>query len=227
MNKLLFAMIATALSGAAAATNTNTGCQGNCPSTGGTSTAVNSHVSNHNTNANFVTSRNTNVNANRNSNRNTNRLGQTQTNGNNANSNASSSDNANNAAQSVNTGSNVSINYDRPAATAYAPTPVPTSPCLGSAGVGAQTGSWGFSLGGTARYEDCMRQEKVKTVIHQLNDVKTAEEIMCADPEYREARERVKRPCARLQAESVAAKENGFDKTDPYIRNRLGLPPLK
>lgn len=111
----------------------------------------------------------------------------------------------------------------RPVSSAMAPTILPTAPCTGGVAVGAQGAGFGLSLGGSSRYEDCMRQEKAKTVFG-FGDAETAEEIMCDDADYRHARARTGRPCATREVTAEEAKV--YSGTDPVVRARLGLQPL-
>ena len=144
-----------------------------------------------------------------------------------------------------------------PVSTAYAPNIAPTATCMGSTSAGAQGIGFGVSFGSTWTDENCQTLEQVRTTATVLGDQTTAAEMMCAQiPKYREARQRAGKPCAEQQQAAAApvaapvvasaaptvasapavAENQPAEKlnpngtpmyTDPIIRARLGLPPLK
>lgn len=131
-------------------------------------------------------------------------------------------------ANQQNTNVDASSSYRAAAGTAYAPAIAPTAPCMGSSGVGAQGMSFGFSVGSAWKDEDCNDREDIRTVAVVLGDISTAEEMACAKAKYREARERMHRPCAVVKGQEVstAQQDQTVTYTDPFIRRRLGLAPL-
>jgi len=86
-----------------------------------------------------------------------------------------------------------------------------------------------------------MLLEAVRSVATVLGDRTTAAEMMCGNAAYAEARARMGKPCtsavsskapvvgsAAAGSTEVAKLPNGGQQyTDPYIRSRLALPPLK
>lgn len=127
---------------------------------------------------------------------------------------------ANNAAQTVHIDS-----AKIPVSTAYAATIAPTAVCMGTSSGGAQGPGLGLSFGTSWTDENCMLLEQVRTVAVILQDGNTAEEMMCGLDSYREARARLHKPCK--SAKKVASVEPKPEYTDPIVRSRLGLPPLK
>jgi hypothetical protein len=128
-----------------------------------------------------------------------------------------------------------------PVATAYAPNIAPTAPCMGSTSGGVQGMSVGVSIGSTWIDHDCTRRETVRVVAEVLHDTATAESIMCNDKEYAAARAAGGRPCfsnvpAPVAASPVASVASTVSvasteardaaNPDPFVRSRLGLPPL-
>lgn len=137
--------------------------------------------------------------------------------------------NANNASQTTNTV--VDNRNPRNVSTAYAASIPPTAVCAGSTSGGIQGASFGVSVGSSWTDQNCMLLEQVRTVSVVLGQEIVAQEMMCAVDAYREARIRVGNPCAALpEGETTKTRLQGgpgFDQTDPIIRARLGLPPLK
>lgn len=129
---------------------------------------------------------------------------------------------SNNASQAVRVDS-----PDVPVSTAYAPNISPTAVCSGAAGIGATGRSFGFSFGTSFTEENCMLLEQVRIVSTTLGDRAAAEELMCGVERYREARARMGRPClVDSQPKDQKVMNSTYDEKDPFIRRRLGLPPL-
>lgn len=131
-------------------------------------------------------------------------------------------------------GDNVQYQAARiPVATAYAPSIAPTAVCMGSSSVGGQGMSFGFSLGSSWTDSNCMLLEQVRTVAVVLGDRETASEMLMSIPAYAEARQRVGE--RKLKGASATAEISSQPMqvartevyTDPIVRARLGLPPLK
>ncbi|MFM0130036.1 hypothetical protein [Paraburkholderia sediminicola] len=131
------------------------------------------------------------------------------------------------ATQSMDGANQQSVNssYRAAASTAYAPAIYPTAPCMGSSAIGGQGMSFGFSVGTAWKDEDCNFREDIRTVAVVLGDVQTAEEMECGKAAYREARARMARPCRDVMATSQASAQP-VEYRDPFVRRRLGLPPL-
>lgn len=216
----------------------------------GGSVANSGNSRNTNSNANSNRNQNTNVvassNQNANSNRNTNSAQQGQkqaqhqsqtstSNGGLSNSDAAVSGSGNNGSQSTNIGGNT---YREPASTAYSGNIAPTAPCMGGTTAGLQVPNFGVSLGSTWKDQDCNLRENVRTVSQVLNDPATAAEMMCANADYAAARKREGRECTAVSVNQSATAQSApqqlaqsatskGDYSDPIIRARLGLPPLK
>lgn len=126
----------------------------------------------------------------------------------------SSTSDANNAAQST------SINYERQAATAFAPSIPPTVNCASSFGAGAQGASFGISFGGTPINVECERRELARTAMN-FGDRATAEEVLCGNDDYKAARQRAGRPCAKEQPTTI--EQATYTGNDPIVKRRLGL----
>jgi hypothetical protein len=152
----------------------------------------------------------------------------------NSNSNANS---GNNSAQSVTVNGDTYQASKIPVATAYAPNIAPTAVCMGSTSAGVQGMSVGVSIGSSWTDKNCMLLEQVRTTAAVLGDKETAAEMMCSVDAYREARARTGKPCGG-QAPSTTSSSDKLPKaepqkvasaeyTDPIVRSRLGLAPLK
>lgn len=120
--------------------------------------------------------------------------------------------------------SSVHYSAERTVSGAYAPSILPTAPCSTAVGGGAQGTGFGLSLGGSGTNAECERQELAKTA-WSLGDRATAEEILCDSQPYREARRRSGRPCAKVVVTEEEAKV--YAGTDPVVRYRHGMPPLR
>lgn len=96
--------------------------------------------------------------------------------------------------------------------------------CAGSSAIGAQGASFGLSLGGSRVDEECVRQELAKTA-YVFGDKATAEEIMCDNASYRQARARTNRPCASVVVTAEDSKV--YSGTDPIVRARHNMPALR
>jgi len=75
-------------------------------------------------------------------------------------------------------------NYQETAASAYAPTVIATSDCLGSFSAGGQGQFFGFSLGGATQSKPCNIREFAKMFI---NDPTVYKAILCQDKMVRKA----------------------------------------
>ena len=112
------------------------------------------------------------------------------------------SGNSSNANQSSAAGNTTSVSvagdtvsYRAAASTAYAPPIAPTALCMGSSSAGGTGMTFGFSIGTSWTDSNCMRLEQVRTVATVLKDPETAAAMMCAVDAYREAREKIGKPC--------------------------------
>jgi hypothetical protein len=132
---------------------------------------------------------------------------------------------SNNAAQST----NVTTNAPRQTASAANVTLMPTAVCSGTTAAGAQGATFGLSFGTSWTDTNCMLLEQVRTVASILEQPRIASEMMCAIDAYREARLRLGDLCITTKDTSnsgkIAVKQEEY--TDPIIRARLNLPPLK
>lgn len=188
-----------------------------------------------------VTGSGNSANSNKNSNSAVQGQGQRQSSRNsNLNDNASTADaQAYGTATSVNHIQGDSVSYQAakiPVATAYAPNIAPTALCMGSTSAGGQGMSFGFSVGTSWTDENCVLLEQVRTVAAVLGDRETAAEMLMGIPAYAEARARLsaKRQgsqapvkVAEIPVGAGVANLARIEYTDPIIRARLGLPPLK
>jgi hypothetical protein len=151
-------------------------------------------------------------------------------------SNANSNANAGNNAQTdVNVGGDSYAASRIPVATAYAPNVMPTAPCKFGVSGGGQGMSFGFSVGVSITDENCVNLEQVRTVATILGQKDVAAEMMKGlSPAYAEALQRMGRvPASAKVGETISGTPvytvtaASSDFTDPIIRARLGLPPLK
>jgi len=191
-----------------------------------------------------------NLNANLNHNRNTNKQAQGQIQGQQQGQAQSSKNRNDNRSSAYNDGNNSSQNvtvqgdtYEAariPVATAYAPNIAPTAVCMGSTSAGGQGMTFGVSIGTSWTDSNCMLLEQVRTVAAVIGDRETAQEMMCEVKAYAAARARTGHPCGGAVAPKTSASEatspakptkvaanSRYDGTDPIVRARLGLPPLK
>lgn len=115
-----------------------------------------------------------------------------------------------------------------PVATAYAPNIVATALCKFGVSGGGQGMTFGFSVGVSITDENCMLLEQVRTVSVILGQKEVAQEMMMAVPAYAEAVARMKgvKATAGTDVKPVSVQAKA-EYTDPIIRSRLGLPPLK
>lgn len=144
-----------------------------------------------------------------------------------------STSNSNNASQSVTVnGDTFEAQARNPVSTAYAPTIMPTAPCMGSTSGGAQGVGFGFSIGGTWIDENCQLLEQARAVSN-LGERAVAIEMLNSIPAVSAARKRLadkksgSTPAAVVIDEPRAASRSGYAGNDPIVRARLGLPPLK
>jgi hypothetical protein len=102
---------------------------------------------------------------------------------------------------------------------------------MGVSSGGAQGAAVGVSFGTSWTDQNCVLLEQVRTVATGLKDRATAQEMMCGAIAYREARMRMGKPCKGWDKKAPKGKKastgNKPEYTDPYIRARLGLPPLR
>lgn len=164
-------------------------------------------------------------------------------------SNSSKNDNRSNAANTnsnANSGNNAQTNVSMtgdtvtyqaariPVSTAYAPNIAPTALCALGVSAGGTGMSFGFSIGGSYTDSNCVQLEQVRTVAAVIGDRESAAEMMCGISEaYREARATTGKPCGSRAnlGKSTAVASTGtvakIEYTDPIVRARIGLPPLK
>lgn len=193
-------IIAMAFAGSAYAAQTNTGCQGNCPSGGDTTNSGGIGYGGSGGNASAIgvgvgvgiggTGGSGGAGG---AGGNGGAGGSVASSGNSKNSNQSS---ASNGGNNTNVGGNTySSSYRAAASTAYAPPIAPTALCMGSSSAGGSGMTFGFSIGTSWTDENCMRLEQIRTVAAVLGDKETAAQMMCSVPAYREAREATGKPC--------------------------------
>lgn len=164
----------------------------------------------------------------------------------NRNDNRSNASNANsNAAQGNTTSTSVSVAGDNvtyqaariPVATAYASgLTASNGTCMGSSSMGGQGMSFGFSLGSTWKDAGCDRRYNAQALA-AVGQAKAAVALLCQDSDIAAAMELAGTPCAKANVATVkptavaqadtAGSNAGYNGTDPIIRARLGLPPLK
>lgn len=151
--------------------------------------------------------------------------------GNSANTNAN--DNRSQATASGNTtevnvaGDNYEAQKRAPVSTAYAPTVMPTAPCMGSTSGGISTVGLSISGGGTWIDENCQLLEQVRAV-NNIGERDVAVEMLNAIPAYAEAKKRLadRKSTASGVAYNATPVVVKPELTDPIVRKRLGLPPL-
>lgn len=125
---------------------------------------------------------------------------------------------------------------ERPVSTAWAP-PLAASPetCMGSSSGGIQGASLGVSLGSTWESEGCELRMFARS-LQALSLNEAAFDVLCQSAKVRAALEGSTKPCRVKSSKTAAAPagvvgsalaaQTGGDVTDPYVRARLGLPPL-
>lgn len=204
-------------------------------------------------NSNRNDNSNTNVNANnvssRNENSNSNRQGQAQgqqqqqsnrsANSNNNNVGATGSGNATNvggqkleASLSVGGDTVIYKAAEIPVATAYAaPLTASNGTCMGSSSAGGQGMQFGVSFGTTWTDNDCDRRYDANVLL-TLGDKDAARALMLQKPSVKAAYDSLRKTAgdqapARKAAAEVEQQPQQVAYTDPIIRARLGLPPLK
>jgi hypothetical protein len=114
------------------------------------------------------------------------------------------------------------VNYHRAASSAIAPTIVPGYSCAGGKSFALQGLGGGVSLGDatpSAVCETIYQAESVKA----MGDHSAAFEVMCDLPQVRAARKRAGNLCWADRPEN---QPKAGEPTDPYVRKRMGLPPL-
>src|SRR3546814_9801519 len=102
--------------------------------------------------------------------------------------------------------------------------------------------TFGFSIGSSWTDENGMLLEQVRTGAAVLGDKVVASEMMCEVESYAAARARAGNPCGgaapavassakpavvATRTPTEAEKAVRYSGTDPIVRARLGLPPLK
>ncbi len=95
--------------------------------------------------------------------------------------------------------------------------------CMGSASGSANGPGFGISLGKTFVDENC-KMLKNSRELWNMGMKAAALALMCKDPDNREALELTGFVCPQTERERQAKSEQY---TDPIVRSRLGLPPLK
>lgn len=154
----------------------------------------------------------------------------------NTNSNANS---GNNSAQSVTVQGDHYEAARIPVATAYAaPLVAGTGTCMGSTTVGGQGMTIGISVGSTWEDHGCTMRSNAAT-LYSLGQQQAAVALLCQDKSISQAMATAGTPCpgAQKAAPAVALASTrkvtpaesaaGYTGTDPIVRRRLGLPPLK
>lgn len=125
---------------------------------------------------------------------------------------------ANSASLSGDSAANASLSAPRQVHSATAPAlSTSNGTCMGSSSGGVQTTVFGFSAGATWTDEGCNRRYNA-AMLNALGYPRAAVVMMCEDPAVRRA---MAEACPALPA----ADPN--EPTDPFIRHRLGLPPLQ
>lgn len=140
-----------------------------------------------------------------------------------------------------NDGVRVDIGGDRyeaariPVATAYAAGLTATNgTCFGSASGGLQGPGFGVTLGSTVFDDNCDRRYDSQE-LRALGQADAALALMCQKASIAEAMKSSSKPCPTAKASApVATSANygdsttaKYEHTDPIVRKRLGLPPLK
>jgi len=150
-------------------------------------------------------------------------------------SSASASNSGNNAAQQVNVGGDT-VTYQAPkipVATAYAAgLTASNGTCMGSTSAGVQGMSVGVSIGSTWKDAGCDRRYNAQALA-AVGQAKAAVALLCQDTDIARAMDVAGTPCAKaevkvsdtvIDADTTVAQ---VQHTDPIVRSRLGLPPLK
>lgn len=112
----------------------------------------------------------------------------------------------------------------RPASSAVAPAMHTTVNCAMGGGLAVQGASFGISAGGGQINEACETIEMAKAMA-DLGDIEAAQEVLCELPKVRAARKRAGQPCAE-DLQRAAGAPVSPEYRDPFVRRRLGLPPL-
>lgn len=153
----------------------------------------------------------------------------------NTNSNANS---GNNSAQSVTVQGDHYEAARIPVATAYAaPLAASNGTCMGSSSVGGQGVGFGISIGSTWNDKSCDLRYDAEA-LRQAGQPLAAIARLCQKPEIASAMSAAGTPCpgqtpsklasaAPTSGTSADASSTGYTGTDPIVRRRLGLPPLK
>ena len=120
------------------------------------------------------------------------------------------------------------------APTLYAPglTASITETCWGSVSAGVSVVGVGVSGGATIKDLDCNKRLNA-AVAWRMERKDIAFNIMCQEDDFREAAALTDKPCGSIAAKTASASlpvaELAVEKpqyTDPFVRQRLGLPPL-
>lgn len=98
-------------------------------------------------------------------------------------------------------------NYQAAAAGAFAYSPVPTSDCLGSAGVSGQWTKFGFGLGGTTQSKPCNVREFAK-IMAAFGKPDISFAILCQDPIVKASVESTGQLCPNSDALKVIKAES-------------------
>lgn len=205
---------------------------GNSSATGGNSNASGGSVigSGNSSNSNKIDNKNTNNNLNAQG------QGQSQTSKSNAQQGqAQSTENANNSRQSVTVeGDNYEAQKRAPVSTAYSAGLTSTNgTCFGSASAGLQVAGFGVTGGSTTFDENCdIRYDAI--ALREAGQTKAAVARLCQKPAMAEAMKAAGTPCTNASVSTAKTSANyseapvaKYEHTDPIVRARLGLPPLK
>lgn len=165
----------------------------------------------------------------------------------NRNDNRSSAANSNTNANSGNNSAQaVTVQGDHyeaariPVATAYAaPLVAGTGTCMGSTTVGGQGMTIGISVGSTWEDHGCTMRSNAATLF-TMGQQKAAVALLCQDKSIAQAMTTAGTPCPGSTSKAAPAvalasehkatpaeSAAGYTGTDPIVRARLGLPPLK
>lgn len=165
----------------------------------------------------------------------------------NRNDNRSSASNSNSNANSGNNSAQaVTVQGDHyeaariPVATAYAaPLVAGTGTCMGSTTVGGQGMTIGISVGSTWEDHGCTMRSNAAT-LYSLGQQKAAVALLCQDKSIAQAMKAAGTTCPGSESKAAPAvamapehkatpaeAAAGYTGTDPIVRARLGLPPLK
>lgn len=99
--------------------------------------------------------------------------------------------------------------------------------CMGSASAGGSGPGFGLSFGTTYIDESCVRLKYAREAWN-MGLRAAAVAMLCNQPEMRAALEVTGYPCpAGVKVEPKVAAPTTYEPTDPIVRRRMGLPPIK